>query len=38
VPAPEGTRWVALSALADEALPTLMRKVIAHAFSRCPPL
>ena len=37
VPAPEGTRWVALSALADEALPTLMRKVIAHAFSQCPP-
>jgi hypothetical protein len=24
-------RWVKISALAGEALPTLMRKVIAHA-------
>ncbi len=38
VPAPQGTRWVALSELAHEALPTLMRKVIAHAIARHPPL
>jgi A/G-specific adenine glycosylase len=31
--APDGTRWVALDTLAGEALPTLMRKVIAHALS-----
>jgi A/G-specific adenine glycosylase len=30
-PAPAGTRWVPLKELADEALPNLMRKVIAHA-------
>jgi A/G-specific adenine glycosylase len=30
-PAPADTRWVKISALAGEALPTLMRKVIAHA-------
>jgi A/G-specific adenine glycosylase len=30
-PAPAGTRWVALAALPGEALPSLMRKVIAHA-------
>jgi A/G-specific adenine glycosylase len=29
--APAGTRWVKISALAGEALPSLMRKVIAHA-------
>jgi A/G-specific adenine glycosylase len=29
--APEGTRWVALATLAEEALPSLMRKVVAHA-------
>jgi len=28
--APEGTRWVPVSTLKDEALPSLMRKVIAH--------
>jgi A/G-specific adenine glycosylase len=28
--APKGTRWVALDAVAGEALPSLMRKVIAH--------
>jgi A/G-specific adenine glycosylase len=28
--APEGMRWVEISALGDEALPNLMRKVIAH--------
>jgi A/G-specific adenine glycosylase len=30
-PAPDGARWVKISALADEALPSLMRKVVAHA-------
>ena len=30
-PAPAGTRWVALAALAGEALPSVMRKVVAHA-------
>ncbi len=29
--APDGTRWVALDELKDEALPNLMRKVVAHA-------
>ena len=29
--APAGTRWVALAALAGEALPNVMRKVLAHA-------
>ena len=29
--APADTRWVKISALAGEALPSLMRKVIAHA-------
>ena len=28
--APEGMRWVAISTLKDEALPNVMRKVIAH--------
>jgi A/G-specific adenine glycosylase len=28
--APNGTRWVALDVVAGEALPSLMRKVIAH--------
>jgi A/G-specific adenine glycosylase len=32
-PAPTGTRWVALAALAGEALPSVMRKVVAHALS-----
>ena len=31
-PAPGGMRWVALAELADEALPSVMRKVVAHAF------
>jgi A/G-specific adenine glycosylase len=31
-PAPAGARWVALASLAGEALPSLMRKVVAHAF------
>jgi A/G-specific adenine glycosylase len=30
-PAPAGARWVPLSELAGEALPNLMRKVLAHA-------
>ena len=29
--APEGMRWVPLAGLAGEALPNLMRKVVAHA-------
>jgi A/G-specific adenine glycosylase len=29
--APKGTRWVALENIAGEALPSLMRKVVAHA-------
>jgi A/G-specific adenine glycosylase len=31
--APEGMRWVAIAALTDEALPNLMRKVVAHALN-----
>jgi A/G-specific adenine glycosylase len=31
-PAPDGTRWVKISELGGEALPSLMRKVVAHAF------
>ncbi|MFD2252062.1 A/G-specific adenine glycosylase [Pseudochelatococcus lubricantis] len=30
-PAPEGSRWRARAELKDEALPTVMRKVLAHA-------
>ena len=29
--APEGMRWVPVATLADEALPNVMRKAIAHA-------
>ncbi len=29
---PKGARWVKLDDLADEALPNVMRKVLAHAF------
>jgi len=29
--APKGARWIALSELAGEALPSVMRKVVAHA-------
>jgi A/G-specific adenine glycosylase len=29
--APDGARWVPVATLADEALPNLMRKVLAHA-------
>jgi A/G-specific adenine glycosylase len=31
LPAPKGARWVKISELPDEALPTVMRKVLAHA-------
>jgi A/G-specific adenine glycosylase len=34
VPTPDGMRWVAAADLAGEALPTLMRKVVAHAKPR----
>jgi A/G-specific adenine glycosylase len=30
--APAGMRWVALENIGEEALPSLMRKVVAHAF------
>jgi A/G-specific adenine glycosylase len=30
-PAPAGTRWVALASLAGEALPSVMRKVVASS-------
>jgi A/G-specific adenine glycosylase len=30
-PAPKGARWVGLAELPGEALPTVMRKVLAHA-------
>src|SRR5262249_42054731 len=36
-PAPAGMRWVALTDVADEALPNLMRKVVAHALPEAPP-
>ncbi len=32
-PAPKETRWTAISDLAGEALPSLMRKVLAHALT-----
>ncbi len=31
VPAPEGTRWIECSRIAEDALPSLMRKVVARA-------
>ena len=31
VQAPEGMRWIPMADIAGEALPSLMRKVIAHA-------
>jgi A/G-specific adenine glycosylase len=34
--APDGMRWVAIATLADEALPNLMRKVVAHGLGRVP--
>ena len=33
-PAPPGTRWVPLDALHAEALPSVMRKVVAHALPK----
>jgi A/G-specific adenine glycosylase len=35
-PAPAGTRWVAVGELAGEALPSIMRKVLAHALRSSP--
>jgi A/G-specific adenine glycosylase len=32
--APDGARWTALADLAGEALPSVMRKVAAHALER----
>jgi A/G-specific adenine glycosylase len=32
--APAGARWIAIAELGGEALPTLMRKVVAHALGR----
>jgi A/G-specific adenine glycosylase len=32
-PAPKATRWIAIAELAGEALPSLMRKVLAHALT-----
>jgi A/G-specific adenine glycosylase len=31
--APRGMRWVAIDDLAGEALPSLMRKVVAHGLA-----
>jgi A/G-specific adenine glycosylase len=33
-PAPKGARWAKLGMLPDEALPNVMRKVIAHALNK----
>jgi A/G-specific adenine glycosylase len=33
-PAPQGMRWVPIATLQEEALPTVMRKVIAHGLGR----
>jgi A/G-specific adenine glycosylase len=33
-PAPKGARWVSIHELRDEALPNVMRKVLAHALDR----
>ena len=35
---PAGARWVALAELAGEALPNVMRKVLAHAVPSAPPI
>ena len=35
--APKGMRWVPISTLGDEALPNVMRKVIAHGLGKKPP-
>jgi A/G-specific adenine glycosylase len=34
--APDGMRWVPIATLDDEALPNVMRKVIAHGLGRSP--
>jgi A/G-specific adenine glycosylase len=34
--APKGMRWVKLAEAHSEALPNVMRKVLAHAFSLSP--
>jgi A/G-specific adenine glycosylase len=34
--APQGARWVPFDKLAGEALPSVMRKVLAHALERTP--
>jgi len=34
--APEGMRWVPIATLANEALPNVMRKVVAHGLGRLP--
>ena len=34
--APEGMRWVPIATLAHEALPNVMRKVVAHGLARQP--
>jgi A/G-specific adenine glycosylase len=31
-PAPAGTRWIAFAEISGEALPSVMRKVVTHAF------
>ena len=36
--APDGMRWVKIATLADEALPNVMRKVLAHGLDRRPPV
>ena len=33
-PAPDGARWVKLADLGGEALPSVMRKVLAHALKK----
>jgi A/G-specific adenine glycosylase len=35
--APSGARWVSIDALPHEALPTVMRKVLAHALDESVP-
>lgn len=35
--APQGMRWVPIATLKDEALPNVMRKVIAHGLAHGPP-
>jgi A/G-specific adenine glycosylase len=33
--APKGLRWIAIADIASEALPSLMRKVVAHGLDQC---